>query len=136
MRKKLWEMILGILYLSIFVYQLADTDIIKLNFDFPVGMEAGCRVRAVIELPGNRETPLDFTLSYDSGRLVYCKESGGEGLKGLSVVSRLSQTGEILLEISALTGNRFWGGGKIILEFYMKRPCKDMHQFFKIVMNK
>ena len=88
--------------------------------------------QAVIDLPGNRENPLDFTLRYDGGRLVYCKEAKGKGLKGLSVVSGLSETGEMLLEISALTGNRFWGGGKIILEFYVKKPCRDMYEYLKL----
>lgn len=132
MRKKLWEMTLGILYLSIFVYQLASRDTIRLSFDFPVGTGIGCRVQAVIDLPGNRENPLDFTLRYDGGRLVYCKEAKGKGLKGLSVVSGLSETGEMLLEISALTGNRFGGRGKIILEFYVKKPCRDMYEYLKL----
>ena len=136
MRKKFWEMTLGILYIVVLFYQLAGTDMIKLNFDFPVGAETGCRVRAVIDLPGNRKSPLDFTLSYDGDRLVYCKAAGREGLKGLYIVSRLSGTGEMLLEISAFAGNDFWGGGRIILEFYIKKPCRDICEFIKVYNEK
>jgi len=82
MRKKLWEMTLGILYLSIFVYQLASRDTIRLSFDFPVGTGIGCRVQAVIDLPGNRENPLDFTLRYDGGQNGVLQRGERKRVKG------------------------------------------------------
>lgn len=130
MRKKLWEMTLCILYFLILFYQLATADMIRFKFELPMGAGALCQVRAVIDIYGNRDKSLDFILNYDSTRLRYVKGTGTDGIEGLYISSGMCGAGEeMVLEISAFTNNSFFGGGKILLDFYVKRPCRDVSQF-------
>lgn len=130
MRKKLWEMTLCILYFMTLLYQLKTAEVISFKLELPMGAGAGCRIRAVIDISGNRDKSLDVILNYDSTRLSYTKGTGTDGIEQLYISSRPSDTGvEMILEISGFTGNSFWGRGKIELEFYVRKPCRDASQF-------
>ncbi|MCM1257268.1 MAG: hypothetical protein NC307_05400 [Roseburia sp.] len=127
MRKKLWEMAVGILYILILVYQVTKVDNVKVTCEFPSHAVVGNRVRAVFDISGCRGKSLALKVAYDGGRLIYCGRAGGNPPEGSFIFVRESGTEEErILEISALVGEEFLDRGSIILEFYVKREYEEI----------